>query len=118
MTDLFTGFGPTLADVIANGAWMTVVIAALAWTILRLMPGGIIGKDAAKVLQGLHHFNAGLDAKNHVLRMIVQKTDDKTKVTVTQDGKTWTVNDKNLNDLPEGLREKVKSILERSKTDF
>ena len=87
-------------------------------TILRLMPGGIIGKDAAKVLQGLHHFNAGLDAKNHVLRMIVQKTDDKTKVTVTQDGKTWTVNDKNLNDLPEGLREKVKSILERSKTDF
>ncbi|MEO2010997.1 MAG: PDZ domain-containing protein [Pirellulaceae bacterium] len=87
-------------------------------TILRLMPGGILGKDAAKVLEGFHK-RAGADAKGHAMSIIVRKSDDAAaKVTVTRDGKSWEVTDKNLNDLPEELRAKVKAILDRPKTDL
>lgn len=84
--------------------------------ILRLMPGGIVDGDAAKILQGLR--KADGEVKGKSISIAITENNGEKKITVTQDGKTTTVNGDNLDELPEDIREHVKKLLDRPKADL
>lgn len=86
-------------------------------TILRLMPGGIVDTDVAKVLEGFRKSEGEVKGRGVTVHM-TKNNDGKAKITVTENGKTTSVTEDEIDKLPESVREHVKRLLSQPKTDL